>query len=155
MHTPNTMLCEPIKSKQKPTTAIDAKFSIPFCVALALAHKKITLKHFAPSALVDSDVLQLAKKITYEIAAAPDQKYAAPKGLVRVKTKHQEIISEGIEFVYGHPRNPMTQEALIDKFMDCAAYSARKIPKKNLNKMVQLILHLEDVKNMSEIVDYL
>jgi 2-methylcitrate dehydratase PrpD len=155
LQTPNTMLCEPLESKRRPTAAINAKFSIPFCIATALVHKKVTLDHFTPEALLNPDVLQVAQKISYEISATPNLKYAAPPGLVWVKTKRKEISSKGVEFLYGHPKNPMSQETIIDKFMNCAAYSAKKIPGKNLKKLVQLLLHLEDVKNISRIIECL
>jgi 2-methylcitrate dehydratase PrpD len=152
LQTPSTMLCEPLEIKQKPTAAIGAKFSIPFCIATALVHKKVTLDHFTPKALLNTDVLQVAKKISYEIATKPDRNFAAPPGLVQVKTKNEEISSKGVKFLYGHPKNPMSQEAIIDKFMNCAAYSAREISKNNLDRILYLISHLEDVKNISEIV---
>jgi 2-methylcitrate dehydratase PrpD len=155
LQSPNTMLCEPLESKRKPTAAIEAKFSIPFCIATALVHKKVTLDHFTPKALLDPNVLQVAQKINYEMSASPDRNYAAPPGLVRVKTKHQEISSKGVKFLYGHPKNPMSQEAIIDKFINCTTYSTRKIPKKRLNRIVYLISHLEDVKDISEIVECL
>ena len=155
LHSPNTMLCEPLESKRKPTAAIGAKFSIPFCIATALVHNKVTLDQFTPKALLDPDVLQVARKISYEMAASPIRNYAAPPGLVRVKTKHNEISSQGVEFLFGHPRNPMSQTAIIEKFTNCAAYSAKKIPRKSLDQMVHLILHLEDVKDISEVIDCL
>jgi 2-methylcitrate dehydratase PrpD len=157
LQTTNTMLCEPIKSKRKPSTAIDAKFSIPFVVATALVHKNVTLGHFLPQALLDKDVLEVAQKITYEIDAKPmpRQGNAVPDAMVQVKTKHEKISSKAIEFIYGYPQNPISQEALIAKFTDCASYAAKKISKKNLNKLVELILHLEDVKNISQIIEYL
>jgi 2-methylcitrate dehydratase PrpD len=157
LHTPNTMLCEPIKSKRKPSTAIDAKFSIPFVVATALVYKKVTLGHFLPQALLDKDVLKVAQKITYEIDTThvPRQGYAVPAATVQIKTKREKISSKAIEFIYGYPQNPISQEALIAKFTDCASYAAKKTSKKKLNELVELILHLEDVKNISQIIEYL
>ncbi len=150
---PNTMLCEPLESKRKPKTAIDAKFSIPFVIASALVQKNVTLGSFALAALQDPDVLQVAGRITYEVGTSPrGEGEAVPQGLVQIKTKYGEIQSRKIEFIYGHPANPMSQPAIIAKFKDCAAYSPRIIPEKNLERIVQLILHLEDVDNVGEIM---
>lgn len=155
--TTNTMLCEPIQSKRKPSTAIDAKFSIPFVVATALVHKKVTLGHFLPQALVDQEVLKVAQKIIYEIdvKTEPRQGGAVPEALIQVKTKGKNINSKAIEFIYGYPQNPISQEALIAKFKDCASYTAKKISGENLDKLVEMILHLEDVKNMNQIMECL
>ena len=142
------MLCEPIERKRYPKTAIDAKFSIPFTVAVALIYKGLTLDHFTPQALLDRNVLNVTRRITYEV----DPELNSKHGFVQIKTGHEEITSRKVEFVYGHPKNPISQEALVSKFMDCARYSAKKISKRDLNKVVKLILHLEDVKNMDEIM---
>src|SRR5262249_31268539 len=56
----NRMLAEPAAQKQSPRTAIDAKFSIPFAVAVALTHGAVSLDSFAPAALADPRVLALA-----------------------------------------------------------------------------------------------
>jgi 2-methylcitrate dehydratase PrpD len=150
------MLCEPIKSKRKPSTAIDAKFSIPFVIATALVHKKITLGHFLPQALADQDVLKVAQKITYEIDLKSESRQGAvSESLIQIKTKNGQINSKRIDFIYGYPQNPISQEALIAKFKDCASYAAKKISKKNLDKIVEMILHLEDVKNINQIIECL
>src|SRR5690606_9763197 len=47
----NAELCTP--EKQRPVSAIDAKFSIPFCVATALRTGQVTLASFADDALAD------------------------------------------------------------------------------------------------------
>jgi len=145
------MLCEPIERKRNPTTAIDAKFSIPFTVAVALVYKGVTLSHFTPNALLDHNVLKVTPRITYEVNTSLRQ----GEGFIQIKTEQEEITSRNIEFVYGHPRNPISQDALVNKFMDCAAYSAKKISEKKLNRVVQLILNLEDIKNIGEIVECL
>jgi 2-methylcitrate dehydratase PrpD len=157
LNNPNTMLCEPLESKRKPTTAIDAKFSIPFCIATAIVHKKITLGHFTAQALLDKDVLEVARKISYDIdtVTVRQQGLEVQPNLVHIDTKGGRISSKAIEFMYGHPNNPMSNEALIAKFMDCASYSIKQINQSNLEKLVQLILNLEDVSNVSEITECL
>jgi 2-methylcitrate dehydratase PrpD len=155
LYTTNTMLCEPLLSKQKPSTAIDAKFSIPFVIATALVHKKVILSHFFPEALLDRNVLQVAQKITYEIrsATAQEQKYAVPDALIQIRTKQGKIISKEEEYIYGFPQNPMSQEALLAKFMDCTSYSIKKISPENLKKAIKLILHLEEVNNICQVLE--
>jgi 2-methylcitrate dehydratase PrpD len=148
------MLYEPLERKRNPATVIDAKFSLPFAVATALVYKSVTLGHFTPQALLDQGVLDVAQKVTYEVIPKPNWS-ELKQGLVQIRTKHEEINSKMVEFTYGHPKNPISQEALVTKFMDCAAHSAKQISKEDLNKLVELILHLEDVGNVGQIVEYL
>ncbi len=146
----NSKYCEPLERRRNPMTVADAKQSIPFAVAVAFAHKRVALSHFTLQALRDPDVLELTSKITHE----EDSVVEPTTGFVRleVETEHGKMVSRKTEFTYGHPKNPISQEALIAKFMDCATHSVKKISEKNLNKVVQLVLHLEDVGNVGEIM---
>jgi 2-methylcitrate dehydratase PrpD len=149
----NEMLCEPLESKQNPATAIDAKFSLPFVVATALVYGRVTLDHFTPQALADQDVLEVARQVTYQVDTALTLKEAV-RGFLQINTK-KEALSKRVDFPYGHPKNPISQEALVLKFMDCAKHSARRISKTKLNEIVELILNLEQVENMREITEAL
>ena len=149
----NKMLCEPLERKQNPVTAIDAKFSLPFVVATALRYGRVTLDHFTPQALADQDVLEVARKVSYEVDTGLTLKEAT-QGFLQINTRN-EIISKGVTFAYGHPKNPISQEALVSKFMDCARHSVKRISEKKLNELVELILSLEQVENIGEITESL
>ena len=151
--TVNKMLCEPLENKQKPATAIDAKFSLPFVIATALFYGKVTMDSFTPQALEVPDVLEIARKVTYQVDTNLTKKEAM-QGLLYIKTK-KGTLSKKVEFPYGHPMNPISQDRLVAKFMDCAAHAAKKISEKNLKKIVEQVLDLEDVKNIAEITSYL
>jgi 2-methylcitrate dehydratase PrpD len=145
------VLCEPLPRKQRPRTAIDAKFSIPFVVAVAIAHRGVTLKDFTPQGLRDPMVLQIARRISCEV----DRKLQATQGLIQIRAGRKVFTSQTPEYPYGHPRNPMSQEALVAKFRDCAAHSARQLSKGDANRLIELILHLEDVDSMEKVARYL
>jgi len=142
------VLCEPLERKQSPTTAIDAKFSLPFVLAVAVVHRGVTLNHFMPQGLRDPTVLEAARKVSYDV----DSKLEANQGFIGMRVGHKVISSKIPEFAYGHPTKPMSWEALVAKFIDCAAHSAKQIPKGDLGKLIELILHLEDVNSMEEVV---
>jgi 2-methylcitrate dehydratase PrpD len=142
------MLCDPLERKQSPTTAIDAKFSIPFAVAVAAVHRELTLDHFMPGGLRDPGVLEVAKKVSCEV----DSKLEANQGFIEIRVGHKVISLRIPEFAYGHPTKPMSWEALVAKFIDCASHSAKQIPRGDLSKLIDLILHLEDVNSMEEVV---
>jgi 2-methylcitrate dehydratase PrpD len=149
----NEMLCEPLESKQNPVTAIDAKFSLPFVVATALLYGRVTLDHFTPQALADQDVLEVARKVTYEVDTGLTLKEAV-RGFLQISTRN-ETLSKRVDFPYGHPKNPISQEALVLKFIDCAGHSARRISKRRLGEIVESTSNLEQVENIREITEAL
>jgi 2-methylcitrate dehydratase PrpD len=150
----NKMLCEPLENKKNPVTAIEAKFSLPFTVATAVVHGTVTLDHFDPRALSDPLVLGLARKVSYRVDEKLGLKQAT-QGALRIETQDGRTYSKSSEFPCGHPDNPMSDEALVSKFMDCAKHSVKKFPKRTLNKVVELILSLEEIKDISEVTRYL
>lgn len=147
------MLCEPLEKKQKPITAIDAKFSIPFVVATAIVHRDVNLDHFTPQALLDQEVLKMAKKIKYIVNEGLCPEPPTP-GSLTICTKNKSL-SKKVDFPLGHPSNPISNDALIEKFMRCSQHSAKKILNKDLKKIIELVLHLDEVKNMDELFKYL
>jgi 2-methylcitrate dehydratase PrpD len=150
----NKMLCEPSKNKKRPVTAIEAKFSLPFTVATVIVHGTVTLDHFGPRALSDPPVLDLARKVSYRV----DEKLSlrqATEGSVQIVTQDGRTYSKSSVFPCGHPNNPMSDEALVSKFVDCAKHSSKKFSERTLNKIVTLALNLEEIKDMSEITRYL
>jgi 2-methylcitrate dehydratase PrpD len=147
----NRKLCEPLERKQHPSVAIDAKFSIPFTVATALVHRRVTLNDFVPQALINTDVLRMAEKVSYEIDTKASWKDSI-QGYIEIKLKNEEIKSKKIEFVYGHPQNPIGMESLIIKFKNCASYSPKKISGEDLERVMQMVMGLEGLEDIGELM---
>jgi 2-methylcitrate dehydratase PrpD len=66
-------LWEPHAEKIKPSTPYSAKFSVPFCVAVALADGEAGLGQFTEQRIADRAVTDLAAKVHYE--TDPDNEY--------------------------------------------------------------------------------
>lgn len=118
------MLVEPAAQKQAPATAIDAKFSIPFTVAAALVRGEITLETFEN--LTDPAVLALARRVSFVQAPGADMRTAA-SGALEIRTTDGRSCSMAVPEPLGAPSNPMTQDALVAKFVACAAYAAAPV----------------------------
>ncbi|HEX9075856.1 MAG TPA: MmgE/PrpD family protein [Anaerolineae bacterium] len=151
--TVNAMLCEPVAVKQKPATAIDAKFSIPFVVASALVHGPITLDTFTRAAITDDTVLNLASKFTYEVDSHLTRAEAA-KGELRIETTHG-VLTRPVDVAYGHPSNPIGETELLAKFANCANYAAKGISPMDANRLADLILNLETVSDVCALTESL
>ncbi|HVN97220.1 MAG TPA: MmgE/PrpD family protein [Syntrophorhabdaceae bacterium] len=150
----NKMLCEPHQSKKSPATAIDAKFSLPFTVAQAIVHGNVSLDSFTAEALADQEVITLAQKISYEVDPALTRTRAV-EGTVEIRMKDGATHSETVQLVYGHPENPMSEQAFMAKFSDCAKHAPKKLSKKRVETLVGLILNLEHLDDISLITKYL
>jgi len=142
----NRMLCEPLESKRAPRTSIDAKFSLPFTVAVALLEKRVDLDSFLEPNLIKKEILDLAKKVTYETKLD----YKPLEGGVIIKTKDGKTYSKKINIneLYGTPYNPLTRDFLLKKFLKCCKYSASKLDEESVREVIEYVLNLEKIDDV-------
>lgn len=147
--------CEPIEIKRTPRTIVDAQFSIPWNVAVALVYGKVLIKDFTPEAIKDTTVLQMTQKISCRLDESLTRRSAIEPGIVEIKTKDMRILSKRVDCAYGNPQNPMGWEAFADKLRDCASWMAKPIPRENLGKVVEMAKRLEELDDVSSIIQLL
>jgi len=138
----NAMLMEPLAQKQRPATAIDAKFSLPFCIGLALARGGISLDDFMPAALTDPRVLALARRVTFEAESGAGMREAV-SGELTLQLRSGIRHSLRVEHPPGHPRQPLAQEQLIAKFVDCAGRAAHPLSEAHARRAADAILTID------------
>jgi hypothetical protein len=63
-------LCEPLAQRCRPATLQDAKYSVPFLVALALVRGEVSLATVDGRVLVDDEISKVAEGLTFEAVAA-------------------------------------------------------------------------------------
>lgn len=113
-----TMLAEPIERKRRPSTAIEAKFSLPFTVASALHDGDVILDSFAPARLSDPEILMLADRIAFEAVREWGRSRPAG-GEIEIALRDGRTLRERIETAQGHPDHPLSDEILLRKFVEC------------------------------------
>ncbi|MFC3098334.1 MmgE/PrpD family protein [Alteraurantiacibacter palmitatis] len=136
------MLAEPHARKAAPEVAIDAKFSVPFCTALALAKGGVGLDSFAPEMLADPAVLALASRVTCHV---PDgaENWRGDAGALEIALADGTVLSARRDAARGAPHNPLAEGEVIDKFVACAARAARPLADSPARELARQILSLE------------
>jgi 2-methylcitrate dehydratase PrpD len=140
-------LCLPYEIKQKPTTSITAKVALPFAVSVAIVHKSVAISNFLPENLNDTKALELAKKVKFVLEAERGS-YSSRE---EIKTKDGKIYKTNVDVLRGSIENPLSTEELITKFKDCARYARKPLATDKMDKLIDSILNLEKISNMSEI----
>jgi 2-methylcitrate dehydratase PrpD len=120
------MLAEPLPSKQRPETAIDAKFSLPFTTATAIVRGEVDLDSFAPDRLADAALLAMAARIDF-VEEAGLGRTGPAGGTVEIELDDGALLREQIDIARGHPDRPLDEAELHAKFASCAARAARPI----------------------------
>ncbi len=147
-------LCEPLDAKRQPTAGVAAKFSLPYCIGVCVVRRKLTLGDFAPQALADPQVLEIARRVAFRFDAERSRMGIEPV-IVEVRCRDGRTYSRSADWAYGNPRNPLSDTDLVAKFKDCAAYSARPFPDSTLDQVAASVMHLEQVPNISSVVGLL
>jgi 2-methylcitrate dehydratase PrpD len=137
------MLAEPRAQKQAPRTVIDAKFSIPFAVALALARPEVTLSSFTAASLCDPELLALAARCEFELDEEAAAAHAAA-GKLTLRLSDGRSLHHSIGRALGEPARPLSDAALREKFIDCASRAAIPINPERAAHCADRILALDD-----------
>lgn len=114
-------LWQPIDLKRNPPTAYAAKFSTPYCIAVALLRGGAGLAEFDESWIRDSTVLSLTDRVTYVI----DPKDEYPEnytGHIRTTLTDGTIIEERQPYLRGGVREPLGRAEMIRKCADNLSY---------------------------------
>lgn len=135
------MLAEPIERKRAPTVTIDAKFSIPFTIAAALRDDEVTLDSFTAAHLADPATRALAALVRYEVRQVDGD--AAAAGTLELRFADGTTRSHAIAMPAGHPKTPLTDAALREKFIDCAGRARRPIAPVAAGAIADTIAQLE------------
>lgn len=109
-------LCEPVAEKATPSTPYGAKFSVNYCVAVALVDGDAGLAQFTEERINDPLVLDLSKKVGYEID--PDNEY--PKnytGDLDVTMADGSVVTTRQPCLRGGRQEPLSDDELVSKFM--------------------------------------
>jgi 2-methylcitrate dehydratase PrpD len=145
-------LCEPIESRRAPKTPADAKFSIPFCVALAATKGEVKVSDFFGDALKDPQVLAAAQKVVPVVDDSFDWKTKLPKGRLDIVTRDGRTLSKVGENVPGDAECPMDWPYLFDKFRDCASLAAVAPSTDRIRKAQEMVRHLEALDDATEVL---
>ena len=137
------------------TSIMDAEYSIPYCIAVLMHEPQPGPNWYTEERMKDPKILELAGKVKAEgpLLKLNDAflqfragKY--PLISVEVKTKDGRLLKQDVPLPKGHPRNRMTIEEFKARFRRAASFALNQ---DKVEKALDRILNLEEVKDMSEI----
>jgi len=137
----------------RPTTPLAGKFSLEYCVAVALLDGEVGLGHFTEEAVRRADVQSVLRWVEYR---TPDdwQKGAGPWKLgharVEVRLKDGTVRRGETTVPRGDCSNPLGDEELETKFLECAALALGEKQAGETLELIRKFERLEDMRLLSE-----
>ena len=133
-----------------PKTALEGKFSIPFCMAIAVLERRAGIAQFQDRKVRDKRVIEMMKRVTLYVDDELEALgYDQVRSRVRVKLKNGRVIEGRYDVARGHPEKPMSWTELSDKFRDCAELV---LPRKSVEEAIGLVARIEQHKTLKPLL---
>lgn len=144
-------LCVPEDIKRNPTNIVDAQFSVPWAIATAIVNGKVTIGDFTEEAIKNENILKISRKVVGQLDPEMSRHGVGP-AKVSIKMKNGAEYSEYVEFCLGSVEQPLTVDDCVRKFRECYPYSVKPFSAETAEKIIDMVLNLEDVEDVTEII---
>lgn len=136
----------------RPSTPLEGKFSMPYCLAVGLAERKVELSQFTDDKMNEPMIRGLINKVDMYIA--PEMAPLGYRGTFNAKVKI--VLKDGREYARtvdharGDPANPLSEDELMAKYADCAALA---LDPEQIEKSKGMVLDLEQLPDITTLMD--
>ncbi len=136
----------------RPVNALQAKFSMEFCMAILLVERKAGLNEFTDAVVQRPDLQEMIRRVNFYVDSEAEKAgLNRMTSILKVHLKSGQVITGRAEFAKGHPANPMTYDEEADKFRGCAEFA--KWPSAKAEAVIQVVKNLDnepDVRKLSD-----
>jgi len=137
-------------NRPHPQSELDAKFSVQYCLARALADRKVTIEQFEGDSYKDGKIRDLMSRVhaaPYSTAQFPADNHFGAE--VKVTLKSGKVIAHKVDQPFGRTSaNPLTPELLKEKFVNCAR---RVLPEATVAQLYATIEKFEQINDVREL----
>jgi 2-methylcitrate dehydratase PrpD len=138
-----------ITGNYKPSAVYAAKFSLPFCAALAMKKRRCGLADFTEEALLDPEIRNLMDRVILSKDEELDALHPACwPTIVEISDRKGRIYRGRTDFPRGDPENPVSTDELLVKFRTLAKGSWGE---KKVSKLEKAVLELEYVDKVEDL----
>ena len=144
--------------RHHPTTGLEGKFSMEYCMTILLLERKAGLSQFTDAVVQRPDVQDMIRNVRYYVDPEFDKRTARGESLqavlveesiLKIYMKDGRVLSERTVAAKGSPENPMTFDEVADKFRGNAEFT--KWPSKKAEAVIELVKSLESAPDMSRL----
>jgi len=144
--------------RHRPTTGLEGKFSMEYCMAILLLERKATLNQFTDAVVQRPDVQDMIRRVRYYVDPEFDKRAARGESLqavlveesiLKIYMRDGRVLSERTVAAKGSPENPMTFNEVADKFRGNAEFA--KWPSQKAESVIELVKSLESAPDMNRL----
>jgi 2-methylcitrate dehydratase PrpD len=142
------MVGSPFKIRENPQ--VDAQFSIPYTVSVALIEGKPFIDDFYDDRVRNFKGMNLVKKISV-ISDEQLARRSISSSFIKLYLKNGQILNHNVNVFKGNPENPLSESEYVEKFKKCANFGIKEFNQNQLTELYEKILNLEKIKYISEL----
>ncbi|MDY6906642.1 MAG: MmgE/PrpD family protein [Chloroflexota bacterium] len=137
----------------RPRAALEGKFSMQYCMAIALIDGMVGLQQFTDEKVLDPRAQGLLSRVSFahpqglsgaEILGTPER--------VTVRLRDGTELSHEVLVAKGDPPNPMSDEEVAAKYRDCAS---SYLSTGDVQRSLELVSSLEEVEDVAVLMGLL
>ena len=129
-----------------------ARLCARFAAARVLIAGDLVFEDFSEAGRRNRDTLAVARRVHIEIDDNPDPNALTPL-TVEIECHGGECFGKQIDTVYGHPSNPMTRSAWLDKFRHNWCLAASTLEVATCERVIERLENLHEVSDSAVIID--
>ncbi len=141
------LVLEPWEEKMNPKTDVQAQFSLPYTVAVALVKGRVSFDEFNPELLGDPIIRDMMHRV--EVIHDPDLDPLFPKSWptrVIIHTTDNRSFENRVDYPKGDVENPLSWDELVDRFCQ---NSGSVFDVTRQSRIVEKVNQFEDVENVT------
>ncbi len=130
----------------EPRTALEAKFSLPFCVAAAATFGRVGIDTFEEAQLADPAVRDSAARTVMRVDDTLGREAPSlTQAVVTVRLSGGRVLTARADGARGYPKQPASAEELDAKFRACAS---RTCADRSIDEALDVLHHLEELADV-------
>lgn len=134
--------------KRYPKNKETADHSSYYITAVAIMDRRVGPDQYTPKKLKDPRVREMIDRVRIEKAPSLDR-FGGQAGITEIRTKQGVTYKRRVEYPKGHPRNPMTDQDLEDKFRTMAE---KFMTSKQIRKVIDTVCEMEKLENVNKLM---
>ncbi|MBU4566187.1 MAG: MmgE/PrpD family protein [Desulfarculus sp.] len=140
-------MADQILIHHRPSTGLQAKFSLEAVVSLALVDGRLTLGSFSDESVLREPVQKLIDLTKRQVVEQAESGDFGPSE-VKISLKSGETLSARVDKAKGSPQNPMSSQEFRAKYLDCCT---GVLSPTRIEKSLALLAKLEDLPHIGEL----
>jgi 2-methylcitrate dehydratase PrpD len=135
----------------RPSSGLEAKFSMPFCAAAAIVDGRVGIDTFEAERLADPRIVALQARVRMTVdrglnASAP----ALTQARVTVRLDDGRVLSAAADGARGYPDRPASDAELETKFLACAERTIARDRAERALAMLWKIETIDTIRSLTE-----